>query len=743
MYNEFNEGGTHEQNPLGGIPLGQDGNGNMNLVEQGETQKGAFIYSDRFLLTLDVIESLNLPKSFSGKTPAEASKIINNKFKDRTDKISTSTKNNFLDKIAQAQESIKVQKQQEINNALAVNSTEVPDMMNGQIPQGMNQFAWGGVATNNLFNQDAPEESNKKGFDVNKAAGYGQMAGQIGSIIGSQGSFGKQAKSNEEVGFYDEKLAKDQQNEEMAGQVKDTVASALGPFGQLFRGIQKAGKGIGDSVGGETGAAISGAFSPEEATMANFGDKDLSFGEKLLGTVPGLGAVQAHRQAKKRQDKFMKEKLNAELFYKYGNTENTNRTQTFAFGGELGTFGEDPKKKISKEQLLNATVVPGGNANATSRYLDIVGMQRGVIHPKKGRGAYFYSGKSPLDPGYDPIANREFIQENAIQPYLNSEQGKKYQDLLNKQIALDTSSKLPVYSYSYLRPNSYANGGNLTGPQTESEFYQTERRGFPYWYENYNKAMNPLFNREFSLPESAYVGELNSQVPKEKRDKKSFLDKLNFSDFSRYSPIISNYKQLRNLSKPEVESLDRLNSQYQKQYLDETALENKAREQASNTINALNQAGISGGQLINAQIASQLANTKGVSDAYNQIRQFNINENKIEQDIRRQNEQSNIGQSNLEKDINARNRAAYQTQKSKLIGQIGTDLGEVGKEQTYKKMAKEMFGYEWDGKYYVNKEGVKKTEEEMKKDVDNRTNENNIKKALGGYLKQVKKSFKY
>ena len=33
----FENGGTHEENPLGGIPQGYNENGELNLVEQGET----------------------------------------------------------------------------------------------------------------------------------------------------------------------------------------------------------------------------------------------------------------------------------------------------------------------------------------------------------------------------------------------------------------------------------------------------------------------------------------------------------------------------------------------------------------------------------------------------------------------------------------------------------------------------------------------------------------------------------
>ena len=52
--NEFNTGGTHEQNSLGGIPQGVGNNGKMNTVEQGEASfelpEGKYIFSNRLKL---------------------------------------------------------------------------------------------------------------------------------------------------------------------------------------------------------------------------------------------------------------------------------------------------------------------------------------------------------------------------------------------------------------------------------------------------------------------------------------------------------------------------------------------------------------------------------------------------------------------------------------------------------------------------------------------------------------------
>ena len=62
---EFNTGGTHEQNPLGGIPQGMAPDGQPNLVEQGETKLNSenYIFSDRLKLDKQSVEEFNLSYS--------------------------------------------------------------------------------------------------------------------------------------------------------------------------------------------------------------------------------------------------------------------------------------------------------------------------------------------------------------------------------------------------------------------------------------------------------------------------------------------------------------------------------------------------------------------------------------------------------------------------------------------------------------------------------------------------------
>lgn len=52
--NEYNGGGTHEENPLGGIPQGTGPNGKMNTVEEGEVSikidsKNKYVFSNRLI----------------------------------------------------------------------------------------------------------------------------------------------------------------------------------------------------------------------------------------------------------------------------------------------------------------------------------------------------------------------------------------------------------------------------------------------------------------------------------------------------------------------------------------------------------------------------------------------------------------------------------------------------------------------------------------------------------------------
>ena len=44
-------GGTHEESPYGGVPMGQDAEGTPNLVEENEVIYNDYVYSDRLKIS--------------------------------------------------------------------------------------------------------------------------------------------------------------------------------------------------------------------------------------------------------------------------------------------------------------------------------------------------------------------------------------------------------------------------------------------------------------------------------------------------------------------------------------------------------------------------------------------------------------------------------------------------------------------------------------------------------------------
>jgi hypothetical protein len=209
----FNEGGTHEQNPLGGIPQGQNQNGQPNTVEQGETKKGSFVYSNRLSIDENMAKQMNLPSYIKGKTFADASKSIESKFKDRNDKPSLATKKELLDRLSNAQETLKQQEQQraqELAQNMQTQSQEIPDQMNGEIPEGMEEYTeqnqmflggdtagetnpymssiQGGMGVvNSLIAGDSKSAQSgaiKTGFGLAGTAIGGPVGGMVGGMVG-------------------------------------------------------------------------------------------------------------------------------------------------------------------------------------------------------------------------------------------------------------------------------------------------------------------------------------------------------------------------------------------------------------------------------------------------------------------------------------------------------------------------------------------------------------------------------
>lgn len=769
---------------------------------------------------MGIFEQFNLPSYVKGKSFADASKSIQDKFKGREDRDSIDTQRELLGRLKEAQEYVKAQEESEQNqsqqhqmpdgsimpNTEMDNYSEENGMMgdimkqaNGGYSNTSNEFAYGGsqgsiMETYDPYNMNKNKDNNQSisagkgmmsGFDSSAGnGGTGMMSGMIGGngggASGASGGMGgmsggvmgaighglgsagkglqasarmKEDKKNE--GFVDPKQAEIDADAKMIDDTKDTVSEALGPFGQLFRGIQKAGQGVGDTIGGDSGAAVSGVFSPEEGTIAAFKDKEMSFGDKLLATIPGVGAVKANQAKQRRMSKMMRDST-----YR----QNAILTNDFANGGKIS----DPKKdksiasdiednNDSRLKKLNSNTgieFTKEGANAISRkintvdsaYKNIYNIQTGVTGPDGESGMYYWYD-DPSNVSSDNImSKRDFVSDYAhknSQRSLNPDEiNPKVQSYLDKSGGkYNRKVNLKEYESLLKDNNTFAAGGYIDPWKKNQSTIKddpnyTEYRGYEgtmsdkdvtfdlvAQYEN-SKDYNRFFNTEEAADSDAILfgkkgghsrySKTKNTIDKGKESISESTKKAkewigdNKGDIMRYAPVAMNAYQLSKLKKPKEESLARLNTRYDRQFADESTYQNLVREETNANRSAiLNTTGGSAAAARANLLGSQLNSTKALSDAYSKIADINRGENRQAQDFNLRVDTTNLNQSNMENDINARNKGNYDTQKSKLLAELGNNIGDIGKEELFKKYPELM------GSYYDSKGRLIKTKEQL------------------------------
>lgn len=175
-FNEVNAGGTHEQNPFGGVMVRPDAS-----VEQGETitntNEGDYVFSDRLKLSKQECLDLGVPV---GSTYAKASKILRKEYDERpNDPISKKGWEDFKNILIESQElqkqekalkeareqGLNAQQMNEVSPEALQQIQQQPSVEDQYLMQGMNpeiaQNAFGGLVKK-LYdggNTDFPPES--------------------------------------------------------------------------------------------------------------------------------------------------------------------------------------------------------------------------------------------------------------------------------------------------------------------------------------------------------------------------------------------------------------------------------------------------------------------------------------------------------------------------------------------------------------------------------------------------------
>ena len=112
----INEGGLHEQNPLGGVPVGIDSNFTPNLVEEGEIIWNDYVFSNRLKPTKKQLEAAGFDPKYEGYTFAKIVEDIQKvSAENPLDKISTDTLNENLMYLMTMQEEIRMKKEAKKN----------------------------------------------------------------------------------------------------------------------------------------------------------------------------------------------------------------------------------------------------------------------------------------------------------------------------------------------------------------------------------------------------------------------------------------------------------------------------------------------------------------------------------------------------------------------------------------------------------------------------------------------------
>lgn len=177
-------GGTHQQNPLGGVPVGFDQNGTPNLVEEGETIWNDYVFSDRIKVPKAMFHTLGLGGAMKKNklTFADASKKLAKESEQRpNDPISMAGLEASLSKLAAVQEAERMKKQMResvgLENMAAYGGPVNKfvgggDVKNTNIPaeyQGTYQDIVNWLMENNLEASDAAVRKYAKDFYSNKS----------------------------------------------------------------------------------------------------------------------------------------------------------------------------------------------------------------------------------------------------------------------------------------------------------------------------------------------------------------------------------------------------------------------------------------------------------------------------------------------------------------------------------------------------------------------------------------------
>ena len=601
----------------------------------------------------DIIKQFNLPKYIKGKTFAEGSKAINNKFKDREDPQAKKTKEELLGRLAEAQEYVKMQEQlsqDSMRSSMDNNAQEVPDQMQGQIPEGMEEF----------MEQPQPQE---------QPQGQPQMQGQ--------------PQPQMQPG----------QNQMFAGGALGALMQAGGPAAAAGAGggTQAIAGGL-QSQGIQQGAAQ----MPDASNMIQMPNQSPNMGQNLGQAMnPPNQDMNLPSQAKPKPKKDGIMDLaegsgvpGAEVFgmanKAFGDT-GVDTTGNAAYMEEKNVGGETAKGALSGAAAGAQVAGPWGAVAG-----GVLGGASSLFGSKKANKD-ITEGNMKKDLSVNSkLAGNSFSKGGKMNSYKYGGKMNSYEDggpMSTFQLGIQEAMKQKEAMNNIGNPQNSLmdNRGLSQNPTAESVGSPTSQgidlEGITTKMNIPNKKTNEGFGKKA-------LGFVND----------------NLADAGRMSGTAFNLLRANNLDPAERVKRQTLDNVYNPNYADTNRMTNQIDQ--SNVNKALAESsGGDMGALRSSILAANLNKDKAKSKGFQAANDVNRGEDTKVQNSEISNDKFNVSQSNLDLTDNQMAIGTRETAKNNLTTAGINNIGQIAKEMQDRKTAKEATGYTFDGEYVTSKDG--------------------------------------
>ena len=650
---EFNEGGTHEESELGGIPQGKSEDGQTNLVEEGETKlkDSNYVLSNSLIVNELDADELSLPKDIVGMTFADASKFLN--------KIA---EENGSDYLIMRDVKANLENLTIANEKARINQEELNINQNSDLP------------SNKMFLGGFTEGTEGTGLGMHTGINQAMTALDLGkTAFGGSGIDTSGKTDADPSGVKPEMMG-------LSGAMKGAQSGAM--FGPL-------GAGIGGAIG--LTAGLIGGFKAKKDALKAHQNFEIGQSNTKISNFNLGGILNEDPKKKKENTKTLATK---EALQK-GIVIESSKKPTSDLKGKPVDIDWGVQTKDSRGNYVSGNYIyykkrgPGYNPDVDREFVSNENWKT-VMGTSK-----FSDYNIDIENERKAAEARRSANTNTQEPIIKNNSFKLggYKD--NNPFKEEEHTK-GVYGYS---------GNNFMKDQFLSNLNYAKNKAT-----STDDELSYISEDELKNDKSGYASD--ELIPS--TDKKF---EMKGESPLKYAGLVGaglNYLEDSKLKAREV-NLDKIRDRYNPQYVDEASILNNVRNESNSQIRMLSELGLSRGQMISSINAMGLNKAKATSDAMQKAQDINRNENRTAQEFNNRNDIFNVGQSNQEIELNQREQDAVADRKRMSRDALFLSAGELGKEQTYKNRLYNLTGgYNTqgvfkaaDGKQYIqNEQGI-------------------------------------